>query len=329
VSSATSRIKGDAAGGQGTVTFQTGNVGDLIVVSGGIYGQNAHAVTAIGGAHINNMADTGNGTIFDSSMSNAGGVNGVSIFQWSGIVDDVQNLPITVSWSGSLTPNYNFMVQEFTCAGLTGSTLWTVDKHGRSSNISSTVTYPSLTLSGTATPVIAAGLDITSSAPSAGSTPGYVYQGFAADDQLMLSNINITAVTQPTHPVGLSLYETMLGLFYATNPTATTNGSTLTLQPCPTGRMWLISQITFEFVPTTSQTGMLVAVTLNGRIVRNNIDPLGSTPGFQGPPYITVRAGDTMTAIFTGVPIGTTAVANFLYNEYSAYATPSDLGGVV
>jgi len=91
--------------------------------------------------------------------------------------------------------------------------------------------------------------------------------------------------------------------------------------------MWVISQIGFEILPASNLTGVVANVVFNGRALYPNINANG---GFvQGPPWITVRSGDNLTVNFTGAPIGSSMVANFLYNEYPATTTSPEIGGLV
>jgi len=111
----------------------------------------------------------------------------------------------------------------------------------------------------------------------------------------------------------------------------TLNSNTVTLQQVPAGRQWVISQIGYEILPVYSPISPVpqptVNVTMNQRALYNGVNGNGGSN--QGPPYIAVRPGDNLTVTWANAPIGASCIANFFYNEYDAYAQPSDIGGLV
>jgi hypothetical protein len=234
---------------------------------------------------------------------------------------------LTVTWGGSHSRTTYFSCAQFT-AGQGDTTVWTVDTENVKANTSSTtVTWPSLTPTQSAVGELYVGSSVSANNQSAGATSGYTYKTDGSGSEICY-NPSITAVSAPTatqSPAGTS--ETVGALIRAFAGSTTTNSATLTMPPVPTGRMWVVSQIGFEILPATNSTGITATITLNGRTLYGNINANG---GFQqGPPYVSIRSGDNLEIQFDGAPVGASMVANFFYNEYSAYATPHDIGGLV
>lgn len=315
-----------------TINITTHNVGNLLVNFVYAAGDTTSpsAFTAPSSTNSTAWADSGEGAI--------NGIVGSTLAKtamWFGRVSAISTATLTVPYtSGTVGQSSILDVLEFTCPGVDAGTVWSVDAHGNIvNNAVLNPLYPFLSPTPTAqSPELYVGNLI--GAPAPGNTSGFSYVGSAAAD----GNIQAFSptVTSPVAPnagtTGAAVSAVGLAcLFKATIAHAIFDNITMFLPPVPTGRMWLISQIGFEFLPTNALQTMVASVSLNNRIVRPGINPNGSGGGsqFQGPPYVTVRAGDTMTVTITGVPVGTSAIANFLYNEYSAYATPHELGGVV
>lgn len=309
-----------------TVNIGTHNVGNLIVSLLAVDFSTASPTltpTAPSGTGTGSWADSG-----EAGWVNAGANVAMSI--WTGKVTSVQastTLTVPYTTTGTLGPSV-LAVLEFTCPGVDSGTTWSVDAHGHSAQGSvTTVSYPGLTPS-VGNPELYVGHDYTLlGTPTAGATPGCFYINATSND-LLVYNSTVSAPLGPTAPTsGGTSYSSQAILAYARTALAQLDNIVITLQPVPTGRMWIISQIGFEFLPSNTLQTITCDIILNNRIIKPGVNP--NAGQFQGPPYVTVRAGDVMTINFKGAPVGTSAIANFLYNEYSAYAQAHELGGVV
>lgn len=310
-----------------TVSITTHNVGNLLVsmpyATGDTTGPSAF--TAPSSTNSTSWADCGEGLFRYIPSSTLGGT-----VLWFGKASAVGTANLTVPYTnGTVGQSSNLTVLEFTCPGVDIGTVWSVDAHNNLINASTTTpTYPFLAPTTTAqSPELYVGNLL--GAASAGSSTGFSYAGAPSDGVIQAFSGTVTTPIAPNSGV-LGAPGTPGGiaaLFKATIAHAIFDSIRIFLQPVTTGRMWIISQIGFEFLPANTLTTMRANIVSNGRVIVPGINP--NAGQFQGPPYITVRAGDTMWVDITGVPVGASAVANFLYNEYSAYAQAHDLGGVV
>lgn len=135
-------------------------------------------------------------------------------------------------------------------------------------------------------------------------------------------NTTITNPALPNAVVGTgTVGGVSLGIYFGAYQTVSTVGTaSITMTPVPMGKSWVVSQMGFECVPLTSTTTAIATVQLNGRLLFGNANANG---GFiQGPPYITISAGDALTISVTGLPTSTSAVVNLYYNEYVAGMVP-------
>lgn len=100
-----------------------------------------------------------------------------------------------------------------------------------------------------------------------------------------------------------------------------TGDAQLYITPVPQGKAWEVSQIGFEIIPLpATDPGALVATDLNGRLLYGNISAFG---GFtQGPPYVTLQAGDAISFDCPTIPAGSSLVINLYYNEYVSGDVP-------
>lgn len=303
------------------VSVQATTPGNLLVVNASISGNQTGI--GVGAPGTTGWQDTGNGPVFDATI-------GDTLIQWMGIVQASQTTVITVSWANpSGTEDVDVSSQEFSCAGVTPSTTWMVDRFGKSNGTSANPTYPPLTLSGAASPVLYVGTLDTTGVIAAGSTSGFSYTGVPNDGILNAYNPATVAAATPNGVITSSHpYKCVAAEFYASILTATVNGVLLTMQPVPTGRMWVVSQITFEFLPANVLSTITATISMNGRVVAPAVNP-NSGIGFQGPPFISVNAGDVMTVQYVGAPIGASAITNFFYNEYPAGTQPNSPGGLI
>lgn len=310
-----------------TINITTHNVGNLLVSMPSVAG-------TVGGYTL--TAPSGTGTTAWADSGEAGVVSGNSgIAMWTGRVSAVGATTLTVPFTATGGTTCCLQVYEFTCPGVDSGTVWTVDAHGKVSYAAGTLvpSYPFLSPTSSAfTPEIyVGGMTVNDIFISPGNTPGFSYVGSgSADVTIGAFNVNNTGPISPNATGSASDtqgYNGIATLIRATIAKAIFDNIRIYLPPITTGRMWIISQIGFEFLPANTLQTITANIVLNGRVVKPGINP--NAGQFQGPPYITVRAGDTMWVDLFGVPVGASAVANFLYNEYSAYAVPHDLGGVV
>lgn len=93
-----------------------------------------------------------------------------------------------------------------------------------------------------------------------------------------------------------------------------------TMGPIPTGLQWTVYQIAAETVPARS--GSVITVRKNGRFITNAPLSLGASSA-QGPPFILVNPGDQLTAAFSGMVNGDTALVTWLYREHLWSETPA------
>lgn len=306
------------------ITYTPQNIGNLLVLTTIIEQGSGHGVTSVGGTGSTQWGDTGNGNVLN-------GTTGDMMALWSGLANAIQVSTITVTIAGFPTGHPNsLLLSEYTCPGVSASTMWTVDRFGKANGTSTSVLGASLTLSGTGVPVIYYGCsDIPTGTVSNGTTAGFTYAGSPGFGTVIATDVNTTAVQAPTIATISSSnpWQTLSSEFYATNPSATVNTVAIDMPPVPTGRMWVVSQIGCEFLPANTATNILATVTLNGRTVKPGFNP--NAGGLQGPPYIAVNAGDLLEVVFTNAPIGASAVVNFFYTEYPAGTSPAAIGSVV
>lgn len=305
-----------------SIAFTSLSPGDLIVaVLGGGDGSAAALATAVGsGGSTGWVQLVASNAVFQSP----GFGGGVGLWMGQVVTAGADTLNATFAAAHSSTTYINCM--QFT-TGQGAGTIWTPDHTGSQQNASSTtIAWPSLTPTGTGELYI--GGSVFANTHNGGATAGYTYKDDTVGN-VDLYNPAISAVTAPTATQNsASTSGTVGALIRGQAGSATTNTASLALTAGPpTGRMWVISQIGFEILPASVLTTVLASVTLNGRSLYGNQNANG---GFiQGPPYISVRSGDNLVVNFTGAPIGASMVVNFFYNEYSANAQPSDIGGLV
>lgn len=320
-----------------TINVTTHAVGNLLVSVPVVFASVVASVitfTAPTGANVTGFVDSGQGTQAYPNTTATLSAGATSL--WLGRASAVGAFTLTVpyTFSAGVVNGACLNVLEFTCPGVDAGAVWSVDASGKAGLTppTSTLSYPFLAPTPTAfSPEIYVGnvmsVDLTL---GAGSTPGFSYTGTQADLGIQAFSTNTTTPIAPSatcQAANANGYGEIAALIKATISKAIFDNIRITLQPVPTGRMWIISQIGFEFLPANTLQTMTANIVLNGRVIKPGINP--NAGQFQGPPYITVRAGDTMWVDLFNVPVGASAVANFLYNEYSAYATAHELGGVV
>lgn len=311
------------ASGVNSINISTSTPGNLLIATAAVVGN--LPITGVGGPGTTGWVDGGNGSIFNAAV-------GDTFAQFVGKVQAAQATTLVFSITGLTTQNTEFIISEFTCPGVTTDTTWTVDKFGNRAQAAVTaLLYPTLTLSGVVSPVIYWGsLGInTLTTLVGGGTAGfsYIVPG-GLDNAIHTYNPAVTAVATPAATAGASTNSFSYALeAYANNLIPNTQGPvTVDLQPVTTGRQWVISQIGIEFLPANAFTNTKAKILLNGRVVKDNVDP---QVGYQGPPWIRVYSGDTMSVVLSNAPVGSSAIVNFFYNEYDASAQPSAIGGIV
>lgn len=93
----------------------------------------------------------------------------------------------------------------------------------------------------------------------------------------------------------------------------------------PTGRMWIIYQISYEIQTTQGiRNSPTAVVKQNGRVIETSDVPGAS----KGPPYYTIRPGDYLTVEIDGAPEGAECVVDILYQEWDN-GVPVNVAGVV
>lgn len=309
------------------IGFQTNGVGNGLLLNVYVIGT-GKSITAPGGAGTTGWVDTGNGAVSNPST-------GDTFAQFFGKVTQVGTVQVAVTIGGfNVNTRACLTALEVTGPGVNSSAFWTVDEFGKTNGNSTTAPGPTLTLSGAASPVLYLGAsDNPNGSISAGGTPGFVY-GVDTTGGVAVCAGAVTAAATP-NVVNISpanQWQVLASEVFATIPTGSTGPVEIDLPAVPTGKMWVVSQVTFEFLPAVTATNLLATILQNGRVVKAGINPVGGTGAlgsFQGPPNIAVRSGDTMTVQMTNVPVGISAIANFFYTELPANANPGQIGTVV
>lgn len=301
--------------------FTSHTVGDMIhAIVGGGDGSGSAVATAVGSA-----GSTGWMQVFAPIFNSTFG-GGPAL--WMGQVVTPGPDTLNVTWGAHAHTTY-LGTSQFTATVTQGPPIWTVDKVGSpASGSGTTITWPALTPTGTGELYV--GLSAEGGTPSAGATAGFTY-GQDAPVNEYCYNPTVSAVATPTCTQTSGTWNANGALMRAFASAATLNSNTVTLQQVPAGRQWVISQIGYEILPAyTPGAGVAVPtvnVTMNQRALYNGVNGNGGSN--QGPPYIAVRPGDNLTVTWSNAPIGASCIANFFYNEYDAYAQPSDIGGLV
>lgn len=299
-------VTGSAGGGFTTITlpaFTTGAVGDLIVLTirSAAVSMTVASVKATGWTQLSQ--------------------NGVTSI-WYGVVTAGGSETITLS-NQSNSSAVSYAVTQFTSTPV--ATTWTPGGAVATNPAGTTVAWAvpaALPSAGATNGFLYLGANIAvSSTPACTSAGGYV----AVASLYAMYNLNVTAVgVPPAMTLSPSGTANSVGAFvgaYGSSGGGSSNaGSVINISPVPMGKSWVMSQMGFECIPATSVTTATTTVTFNGRLLFGNTNANG---GFvQGPPYVTINAGDTITVTPTGLPIGSSAVVNLYYNEYVAGQVP-------
>lgn len=181
---------------------------------------------------------------------------------------------------------------------------------------------------------------VPSTLPVAGAPAGYLYVGLMENlsgtttytpgggygvltstiNRRMTWNPAITTAATPAAVTGSTGTNDSVGVYIGSYPSSSPATNTISLTPVPMGKSWVVSQLGFECIPASTITTATTTVTMNGRLLFGNTNANG---GFvQGPPYITLNAGDTLAITPTGLPTGSSAIVNLYYNEYVAGQVP-------
>ena len=124
------------------------------------------------------------------------GATGNDVEVWYGVITTTGSSTITFSWSGTITGHtLEYSAQEFT-AGFGGSTVWSVDTSGtHDSSSSTTVTFPSLTPSGSGE--LYFGYAVAYNTGSGGSTSGFTY-ALTSLENVTAYDTNVSGAVTPT-----------------------------------------------------------------------------------------------------------------------------------
>lgn len=291
-------VTGNAAG---SLTFTTGAVGDLVVLT-------LSEVVTI-------SAVTSTATAKWTLISTFG-----SVSMWYGTVvtgSVVDTVTITGSNAGF---GFNYTLQQFVSATV-GTWLPGTAVGTNPVGAPAPWAVPAAVPSGG----VAGFLYIAAMRPGGGSpayTPGSGYGSIIGAGGFLDAtwNPSITTTATPAAVTGATGTGTSVGVYIGSYPSSTPATNVITLTPVPMGKSWVVSQLGFECIPATTITTATVTVTMNGRLLFGNTNANG---GFvQGPPYITLNAGDTLAITPTGLPTGSSAVVNLYYNEYVAGQVP-------
>ena len=304
-----------------TLNFTSLKAGDMVhAIVGGGDGTASAVASAVGSAGTTGWMQVF-GPLFNSTFGGGAGL-------WMGQVVTPGADTLNVTWASHSHTSY-LGVSQFTATVTLGPPVWTVDLIGvPTSGSGTTITWPSITPTGTGE--LYYGVSAEGGTPSAGATAGFSYAADAATNEYCY-NPSVSAAVAPTCTQTSGTWNAQGALMRAFASAATLNSNTVTLQQVPAGRQWVISQIGYEilpvYVPGAGVTPPTVNVTMNQRALYNGVNGNGGSN--QGPPYIAVRPGDNLTVTWANAPIGASCIANFFYNEYDAYAQPSDIGGLV
>jgi len=303
-----------------SLTFTSLNVGDLVVaIVGGGDGTAPATASAVGSPGTTGWQLVA-GPCYDATFGGGAAI-------WMGTVVTPGADTLSVTWATHFHTSY-IGISQFTPTVTSTPPAWVIDKIGGPTvgATGTTLTWPSLTPTGTGE--LYYGVCGQGGTPSGGATAGFTYGTDSGTNQY-LYNPSVSTVATPTSTQSSGTWTVLAALIRVFAASATTNSNTVTLQQVPAGRQWVISQIGYEILPVTTQTApaITVNVTMNQRALYNGVNGNGGSN--QGPPYIAVRPGDNLTVTWANAPVGSSCIANFFYNEYDAYAQPSDIGGLV
>jgi RHS repeat-associated protein len=204
---------------------------------------------------------------------------------WWGVVTSTGASTITAHWAHG-TPSWTELAAQEFSAG-TGAT-WSVDKTGSSSSATSTVTFPSLSPSGSSGELYF-GYGVPTGTSSAGSTPGFVYD--IPIGNVVAYDTDTTATADPTAGQSSTGSGSVAALFMATGGGGGTTTTTPLLwagqyQDPTTGLYYMRARwydpATAEFSsvdPAVAQTGQPYAYAGDDPVNEN--DPSGTnTEGY-------------------------------------------------
>lgn len=140
---------------------------------------------------------------------------------WYGKVTTPGTSTITVTWSGSVSGDVTeYSAQEFSSSAGSGTT-WAVDHPGTLNNSSSsTVTYPSLSPSGSAELYL--GFSVVANYGASGSTSGFTYALTSTDNVVTYdTNASSPSAYQPTATQSPAEVSSSLGALFTATSTGT------------------------------------------------------------------------------------------------------------
>ena len=177
---------GNYANGLSTLSVSPLAVGDALVLS-----------VRISSSSITVSSVSSGGSTWTKLTNSADSSQSRDVELWLGTVTSTGTSTITVSYSGSVSSiTTELNVQEYTY-GTGSSTTWTKDVVGASQNdtSSTTVTFPSLTPTGTSELYV--GFGRVANTPSAGSTTGFTYDISPAENPFIFDP-NVSGAVSPT-----------------------------------------------------------------------------------------------------------------------------------
>lgn len=234
---------------------------------------------------------------------------------WVGVVNDIGSDVVKITWSADIStaiPEYD--VYEFT-AHLGPATKWFKDAW---SSLDQTTPSTTITWSSLGAPSnpreICFGFAMAQNGCTPGATTGFTYDNGGYYAGIACYNARYTAAQTPTAVQSSSGRYLTSTLLLGADPGSvnTDTVATVTFDQVPTGIQWVTYQLAFEIL-TEQAIGDIVATTkLNGRTLN-----VSNVPGSnQGPPYYTIRPGDSLVVTFAGAPIGASCVVKMLYSEH-------------
>ena len=218
-----------------TLSVSPHTVGNVLVV--GVMGQlvsNTGDVTGVSGGGVTTW----------HKIQQYYGATGNDVDLWYGTVTATGSSTITFTWSGTLTGNVvEYNAQEFT-AGLGSSTAWAVDTSGtHDSPSSTTVTFPSLTPSGSSELYV--GFAVPNNTGAAGSTSGFTYE-VSVDANVLAYDTSVSSAVTPTA---------------TQSPAAVSGSAALLLTASGTSGGPFITSISPSSGPTTGGTSVAITGT--------------------------------------------------------------------
>ncbi len=231
-----------ASGSATTLSVSPKGVGDLMTL-----------VVSVTGGPVSSVSG-GGVTTWSKDIAKVGNQEGNDNEIWWGVVSATGASTVTVAFGGSHSDD-ELMAQEYSAGA--GAT-WSAGANGSTSSTTSTVTFPSLTPSGSGELYL--GFAQVDGSGEAGSTPGFSYTITSAEGSVLCWDTNVSSATSPTATQTGSGSDSVGALLVAsgggggttttTAPTTTTSSSTTTTAATTT----TTHATTTTTAPTTTTT---------------------------------------------------------------------------